>query len=231
VLAVVRLTGDDEPSDEQTVAAYAPEIDPAEFTTEIDNRYLPLVPGTRWVYEGEGDEGESERIVVEVTGDTREVMGVTTVVVRDTVSVDGEVVEDTYDWYAQDSEGNVWYFGEDTAEYEDGEVVSTAGAWEAGVDGAQPGIVMEADPQVGDSYRQEYYAGEAEDMGEVVALDESVMVAFGSFDGVLVTRDTNPLEPEVVEHKVYAPGVGVVAEFEIVAAATAQAELVEFTRP
>ena len=106
-------------------------------------------------------------------------MGVSTTVVRDTVTIDGALVEDTYDWYAQDQEGNVWYFGEETAEYEDGEIVSTAGAWEAGVDGALPGIVMEADPTVGDSYRQEYYPGEAEDMAEVVQTGVSEEVAFG----------------------------------------------------
>jgi hypothetical protein len=227
VLAVVRLTGD-EASDDATAAAYAPEIDPAEFTTDIDNPYMPLRPGTRWVYEGEGDDGESERIEVEVTDDTRQVMGVTVAVVHDTEFVEGEMVEDTYDWFAQDAEGNVWYFGEETAEYEDGEVVSTAGAWEAGVDGAQPGIVMRAAPRVGDTYRQEFYAGEAEDMGEVIELDRTVTVPFGSFDGVLVTRDWTPLEPDVEENKFYAPGVGMVAE-ETVEGGSSRAELVEMT--
>ena len=123
-----------------------------------------------------------------------------------------ELVEDTYDWYAQDHEGNVWYFGEETAEYEDGEIVSTAGAWEAGVDGALPGIAMEADPTVGDSYRQEYYPGEAEDMAEVVQTGVSEEVAFGAFDDLIVIEEWTPLEPEVVEEKSYALGVGVVLE-------------------
>ncbi len=146
---------------------YSVTIDPANFVPEIDNDRLPWSPGSKWVYESTGGE-EVERIEVVVTDEKRTVMGVSTTVVRDTVTVDGALVEDTYDWYAQDQEGNVWYFGEETAEYEDGEIVSTAGAWEAGVDGALPGIAMEADPTVGDSYRQEYYPGEAEDMAEVV---------------------------------------------------------------
>jgi hypothetical protein len=217
-----------EDAEEVSTAAYAPQIDPAEFTTEIDNPYLPFRPGTRWVYEGTGDEGEAERIVVEVTSETRQVMGVECVVVRDTVTVDGELAEDTFDWYAQDADGNVWYFGEETSEYEDGEVVSTEGAWEAGVDGAQPGIVMEADPQPGDVYRQEYYEGEAEDMGEVLRLGEQVDVAFGSFDDVLVTRDWTPLEPDVAENKYYAQDIGMILE-EKVEGGSGRAELVELT--
>ena len=125
---------------------------------------------------------------------------------------DGELIEDTLDWYAQDVAGNVWYLGEDTAEYENGVIVSTAGSWEAGVDGAQPGIIMLADPQVGDVYRQEFYAGEAEDLAEITALTGSVSVEGGSWSGdeVLVTEEWTPLEPEVRERKTYALGVGVV---------------------
>jgi hypothetical protein len=190
---------------------YAPKIDPAEFSTTIDNPYFPLTPGARWVYESETSEG-LERIVVEVTDDTRDVMGVRTAVVRDTVTLDGVVIEDTFDWYAQDAEGNVWYFGEDTREFENGVAVNTKGAWEAGIDGAQPGIVMKADPEVGDRYRQEYYKGEAEDEAKVLALDASVDVPFGVFGDVLKTRDFTLLEPTVVEQKFYANGIGVVQE-------------------
>lgn len=209
--ALVLLARDDET---RPAVAYAPVIDPSRFTTEIDNAYLPLRPGTKWEYSGTGGDGEVERTVVEVTRDARMVMGVTCVVVRDEVTVDGHLVELTYDWFAQDAEGNVWYFGEDTAEYEQGRIVNHDGAWEAGVDGAQPGIVMPAGPRVGDSYRQEYYAGEAEDHGEVVRLDERVAVPFGTFDNVLMTRDFTPLEPGVVEHKFYARGVGLVREMK-----------------
>jgi hypothetical protein len=148
---------------------YAPVVDPNDFVETIDNSYLPLTPGSRWVYEGVED-GQVERVEVVVTEDRREVLGVSTIVVRDTVSEDGEVIEDTLDWFAQDREGNVWYFGEDSREFEDGEQISTEGSWEAGVDGALPGIVMLAQPQVGDAYRQEYDEGEAEDLGEVVGV-------------------------------------------------------------
>jgi hypothetical protein len=190
---------------------YSVTIDPADFVAEVDNDRLPLSPGSTWVYESPGGE-EVERIEVVVTPQKRTVMGVSTTVVRDTVTVDGELVEDTYDWYAQDQAGTVWYFGEDTAEYEDGEIVSTAGAWEAGVDGALPGIAMEADPDVGDSYRQEYYSGEAEDLAEVVRDGVSEEVAFGAFDDLIVIEEWTPLEPEVVEEKYYASGVGMLLE-------------------
>ena len=137
---------------------YAVDIDPADFVETIDNPYLPLLPGARWVYEGIED-GETERVEVEVTEERRDVMGISAVVVRDVVYEDGELVEDTYDWFAQDVDGNVWYFGEDSKEYEDGEVVSTERSWEAGVDGALPGIVMLADPVVGEAYRQDAETG------------------------------------------------------------------------
>ena len=134
--------------------------------------------------------------------------------VEDRVYLDGELTEETFDWFAQDSEGNVWYFGEDSAEYEDGELVSTEGSWEAGVDGAQPGIIMKADPRVGDSYRQEYYEGEAEDMGAVVALEQSVTVPYGDFDDCLQILDWNPLEPDSNEYKYYSSEIGLVLEMQ-----------------
>jgi hypothetical protein len=190
---------------------YRPQIDPADFADVVDNPYHPLEPGTVRVYEGRS-EGEREETVVTVTDRTREVMGVTTTVVRDQVFVAGELAEDTFDWFAQDRHGHVWYFGEETAEYEDGKVVSREGSWEAGVDGAQPGIVMPGDPRIGEAYRQEYYAEEAEDMGKVVRLGTSVTVPYGSFNDVLVTEDWTPLEPKLLENKYYAPGVGVVLE-------------------
>jgi hypothetical protein len=186
---------------------YAPTIDPAAFTMTIDNPYLPLIPGTTLIYEGDG-----ERIEVAVTGRTRVVMGVETIAVRDRAYEEGALVEDTEDWFAQDAAGNVWYFGEDTAECEAGKPISTHGAWEAGVDGAQPGIVMLADPRVGDLYRQEFYAGEAEDQARVLRIDPSIDVSAGTFADVLVTEDFTPLEPDLLEEKSYARGVGVVQE-------------------
>lgn len=208
-------------------APYQPSIDPERFVAVVDNPYFPLAPGSTWTLEGSGDSaGEVDTITV--LEERKVVMGVECVVVRDEVSQDGEPVEVTDDWYAQDSDGNVWYFGEETAEYENGEVVSTAGSWEAGVDGAQPGIIMPADPIVGVTYRQEFYAGEAEDMAMAVELDQRADVAAGSFDAVLVTEDWTPLEPEVRERKSYAPGVGLVAE-EQIAGGDSAFELVEYS--
>lgn len=183
--------------------SYHPEVEAADFVVGIDNPYLPLLPGARWVYEHEED-GEVERTEVVVTDIEKEILGIDVTVVRDTVTLEGALVEDTLDWFAEDEDGNVWYLGEETAEYENGEVVSTEGSWEAGVDGAQPGIVMLADPERGDAYRQEYDAGNAEDMAEVVRVRRR--------DEVLVTREWTPLEPEVVEEKRYEPGVGLVLE-------------------
>jgi hypothetical protein len=185
------------------------EFDPADFTTEIDNRWWPMKPGARWTYrELEGD-GTMKTVVVTVSSETREIAnGVVARVVRDTVTADGELVEDTLDWYAQDRDGNVWYLGEDTAEIEDGEITSTAGSFEAGVDGAQAGIAMPAEPRVGLRYRQEYYEGEAEDNGEVLSVSEQAEVPAGHYRDALLTRDTITIEPDVLEYKLYAPGVG-----------------------
>lgn len=206
---------------------YAPVLDPAGFTATVDHPYWPLPVGARWVFE-ESSGRDRERIEVTVLPDTKTVMGIPATVVHDVVTVDGQVIEDTYDWYAQDRDGNVWYLGEDSTEYEDGEVVGTEGSWEAGVDGALPGIVMRAAPEVGDAYRQEYYADEAEDMAEVVKRGARVKIPAGTFDDVLVTKEWTPLEPKVVEKKYYAPGVGVVKE-RGVRGSKARVRLVEYT--
>jgi hypothetical protein len=192
-------------------AKYRPEIDPADFVDEIDNPLFTLEPGTVFKLRGETEDGiENETIAV--TDRTRSVMGVSTTVLKDVVRVNGEIVESTFDWYGQDKEGNVWYFGENTAEYENGKIINRHGSWEAGVDGALPGIIMNADPQVTDSYRQEYYKGEAEDMYWVVATDASIKVPYGRFDNAVQVLEWNPLEPKVVVEKFYAPGVGLVGE-------------------
>lgn len=208
---------------------YDPVIDPANFVTVINNPYLPLRPGTTWVLRGTSD-GEAEVNTVRVTSKTKVILGVTCVVVEDVVEADGELAEKTFDWFAQDREGNVWYFGEDSKEYEGGRAVSTEGSWEAGVDGAKPGIVMKANPRVGEIYRQEYYVGEAEDMAEVLRLDGTVKVKYGLFDNVLVTKEWTPLEPGVEENKYYARGVGLLKE-EIVKGGTGGLELVKFENP
>jgi hypothetical protein len=185
------------------------EIDPADFTTEIDNPYWPMTPGSRWAYSETDSEGTRQRVVVTVTDRTKQIAnGVEARVVHDVVTEGGQPVEVTDDWYAQDSAGNIWYMGEDTAEYENGKVVSRKGSFEAGVDGAQPGIIMPADPQVGMTFRQEYYAGEAEDEGEIVRRGQQAEVPGGHYEDVVMTRDTNPPEPKVLEFKFYAPDVG-----------------------
>jgi hypothetical protein len=188
-------------------------LDPADFTAEIDNPYWPMTPGSRWRYRETDSEGATLRVEVTVTDRTKQIAnGVEARVVHDLVTERGQPVENTYDWYAQDSEGNVWYMGEDTTEFKDGKVASTAGSWEAGVDGAQPGIAFPADPQPGLGYRQEYYAGEAEDNGEVVSIDEQAEVPAGHYSPVVMTRDTTPVEPKVLEFKFYAKGIGPVLE-------------------
>lgn len=184
-------------------------LDPAEFTTEIDNPYWPMRPGSRWVYSETDSSGAEQRVVVTVTHRTRRIAnGVEARVVHDVVSQDGQLVEVTDDWYAQDAEGNVWYLGEQTAEYEHGRRVATAGSFEAGVDGAQAGVLLPANPAVGLAYRQEYYEGQAEDRAKVLALDAQAEVPFGYYDRALLTEDRNPLEPRVLELKLYARGVG-----------------------
>lgn len=210
VAAIAGCGGD---SSDTTIPAELPAVDTVTFVAGVDNVYWLLPPGSRWVYEGE-DDGEFEHIEVRVESGTRTVMGIQAVVVRDVVSTGDGVVEDTYDWYGQDSDGNVWYLGEDSKEMEDGEVTSTAGSWEAGIDGAAPGVIMWADPatRIGSVYYQEFYEGEAEDKAEVVRAGDTVTVAGGSFTDVLVTREWNPLEPGVFELKYYAPGVGLILE-------------------
>jgi hypothetical protein len=172
-----------------------------------------MSPGSRWIYRETDTTGAEQRVVVRVTERTRTIAnGVEARVVRDVVSAGGEPIEVTDDWFAQDAAGNVWYLGERTAEYRNGRLTTRAGSFEAGVDGAEPGIAMPADPEPGMSYRQEYYAGEAEDEGAIVSRGgEQVEVPFGFYDrDVVMTRDLVPLEPRVQELKLYAPGVGMV---------------------
>jgi hypothetical protein len=207
--------------------AYAPTIDPAAFTATVDNPFFPLRPGMRWDYRSNRPDGV-ETTVVTATNKTRTIMGVPCVEVRDIVKLAGKLKEDTLDWYAQDRDGTVWYFGEDTKEYENGKVSSTEGTWSAGVRGAQPGILMPARPSVGDRYRQEYYKGHAEDLAEVLSLTERAQVPTGSYDGVVMTKETTPLEPDVLEHKYYAHGIGMALTVDVKADG-ARDELVRFS--
>src|SRR5215213_9088362 len=196
-----------------TQQAYAPHINPSGFTTKIDNKYFPLKPGTTFVYQGNSG-GNPERDVMTVTHYTKRIMGVKCVVVKDRVFAKGKLGEKTFDWYAQDKKGNVWYFGENSKEYKNGKV-STGGSWEAGKAGAKQGIIMQAHPKVGQTYRQEYSKGAAEDMAKVLKLNGSAKVPYGSFDQVLLTKEWTPLEPSVAEHKNYAAGVGDIKEVTV----------------
>ena len=216
-------SGDELPQGSETV-----ELEPADFTTEIDNPYWPMQPGSHWVYRETDGEGRVQRVDVTVTDQTKVVDGVEAVVVHDLVTERGEKVEDTLDWYAQDKDGNVWYLGEDTKEYEDGKVVSTEGSWEAGVDGAQAGIIVPAKPEQGLTYREEHYAGEAEDTAEVLSVEGKAQVPFGTFDDALITRNFTPLEPTVVELKFYARRVGPVLVVQTSGGASRE-ELVRYT--
>jgi hypothetical protein len=206
------------------------ELDPGDFTVDITNTYWPMEPGDRWISSETDGKGDVLRVEVTVQDETYTVAsGIEARVVHDRVTRDGAVVEDTLDWYAQDGDGNIWYLGEKTAEYENGQVVSTEGSWEAGVDGAQPGIAVPADPEPGLTYRQEYLKGQAEDQGAVLSIDEQVGVPTGIYTGALLTRDTTALEPDLVELKFYAPGIGPVLTVESSGGAGRE-ELVETNR-
>jgi hypothetical protein len=205
-------------------------LDPANFSTTIDNRFMPLVPGTRMTYRGVDEDGTISAITVTVTDRTKKIAnGVTARVVRDTARVDGRIVEDTRDWFAQDDTGNVWYLGEDTATFKNGKKLSTDGSFESGVDGARAGVAMPADPKPGPVYRQEYYKGHAEDNGQVLSSREMVDVQGKHYDSVLLTKDTSAIEPDGLEYKFYAPGVGTVLTIDI-AGGSDREELVSVTK-
>ncbi len=205
-------------------------LDPADFVGEIDNTHWPMAAGAQWVYRESDPGGDAQEVKVTVTSRTRDIAGIQATVVHDKVTAQGELVENTFDWYAQDVCGNVWYLGENTKEYEDGQVVSTAGSWEHGVDGAMAGVVVPAGPQVGMTYRQEYYAGEAEDAAEILSLDEQAQVPAGHFVDVLLTKDFTPLHPRILEYKLYAPGVGPVLVFGVSGGSDREA-LISYTVP
>lgn len=232
LVAAVLAACSDDPAPEALPQGGEPvELDPADFTVDITNRWWPMDVGDRWVYEETDGEGGVQRVEVTVLEQTYTVAaGIEARVVHDLVTEDGDTVEDTLDWYAQDAAGNVWYLGEETAEYEDGKVVSTEGSWEAGVDGAQAGILLPAEPEAGLGYRQEYLEGEAEDEALVLSTAERVQAPTGTYTDALLTRDTTPLEPDVAELKFYAAGVGPVLVLQV-SGGSGREELVETTRP
>jgi hypothetical protein len=212
VAAVIFASCENEAEERIPDVNYNPVIDPDHFTDHVDNTYFPLVPGTECTFQGTTAEGE-ETIVVTVLHETKTILGVTCTIVRDVVSLEGQVIEDTYDWYAQDIEGNVWYFGEDVSNYVNGVLEDKEGSFEAGIDGALPGIVMMAHPVLELPYRQEYYFNHAEDWGKLVATGLTVTTPYGTFTDCIKTDDWNALEPDAPrEYKYYAPGIGLVRE-------------------
>lgn len=210
---------------------YRVNLTPADFVDVVDNPYFPLPLGAKWEYEITLPDGSKQKDTLEVMPETRDVNGVQATVVRDTVSVGDRPVEDTYDWFAQDKYGNVWYVGESVDNYKNGILTSHAGSWEWGVDGALPGIIMWADPSahLNEEYHQEYYLGRAEDMGQVLSVNENVSVPFGSFDQVVKTFDFSTLETNAKEHKFYAPGIGLLKELDL--NTNEELVLIKFTPP
>jgi hypothetical protein len=200
---------------------------PRHFVRQVTNRYYPLKPGTKWVYEG-ADSAEGERIVVRVLARTKQIQGITATVVSDRVTLDGELIEMTHDWYAQDDRGRVWYLGEATTSYDDG-VPSREGSWMVGRDGARAGVVMFPRGRLNQTYYQEFLAGEAEDQGTLLDRSARVVGPTGSYQGVRITKDTTPLEPSMFELKFYAPGVGMVLELGT-SPEIGRVELVSFTK-
>jgi hypothetical protein len=207
-----------------------PQFDPANFVATADNPWFPLIPGTTFTYRGTKD-GERAQDVFQVTRQTKNILGINATVIHDTLTINGEKAEETDDWYAQDRQGNVWYLGEATKEFDEtGKVVSTEGSWEAGVDGAVAGIYMPVDPQVGQSFSQEFYKGHAEDHFVVLLRNATVKVAYGSFRGALLTAEWTPLEPNALGEKFYVKGVGQVMERSL-AGESEKMELVALRKP
>src|SRR5262245_20855452 len=214
LLAAAVTVGGAGASNTQPVAAVtAPVFDPANFVTVVDNPYFPLPVGRTLVYEGTKN-GQTQIDTVTVTNQTKMILGIAATVVSDvaTATSDGTVLERTSDWYAQDKQGNVWYLGEDTVAFLANGKADTSGSWESGVRGAIPGIVMEANPQIPDAYRQEYLAGQAEDTAWVVQVGGTITVPYGKLRNTLVTLEATRLEPGAYDQKVYAPGIGIVSE-------------------
>ena len=195
-------------------ASYHPTIDPKDFTANVDNPWFPLTVGTTLVYTGTKD-GEKARELFTTTAQTKVIAGVTTRVVEDKLYLNDRLEEYTLDYYTQDKAGNVWYFGEDTYSIGKNGKRNPAGTWHAGVDGAEPGVFMQAEPEIGREFRQEYYKGEAEDQFKVVDQSSRVTVPQGSYDMAMRTEEKTTLEPEILDNKFYVRGIGTVMEIQV----------------
>jgi hypothetical protein len=188
---------------------YAPKIVPANFVKQFSNPYFPMIPGTTFTYEGKTEKG-NERNEVTITTKTKKILGVTCAVVSGSIYLDDKLAEKTSGWYAEDKNGNIWFFGQDARQYKDGKTAGSGGSWQAGLKGAQPGIIMQARPEIGVSYRQDYYKGKAEDMAQVVSLSETASVPNGDYKDLLLIKTWSALEPTLVENKFYAKDVGLI---------------------
>jgi hypothetical protein len=213
LIAVFTIVGAASPvvkGSDDTEATFAFDGVPVRFVDRITNRYFPLIPGTKFFYEGTNGRARASDVMF-VTYNTKRILGVTCTVVRDQAFEDGVLIEQTLDWYAQDAAGNVWYFGEDSRTLDgEGNVVSTHGSWEAGVNGARPGIIMMAHPAPGDRYHQEFAPGVAEDAAEVRSIAPGC-VPYGCFGELLAINEWTRLDPDVVDRKFYAKDIGFVA--------------------
>ena len=217
MLAAALLFSCKKGDDRKIDPTYNPVIEAPNFTnpTALTNQYFPFPAGKKYIFEGQTEDG-FERIEVQLTNKTKTILGIACAVVNDKVWLDGKLKEDTDDWYAQDNDGNVWYMGEYSTDYNpDGTVLDHDGSWEAGVDGAKPGVQMFANPQVGPSYRQEYYFNEAEDEAEIVETGLSVAIPLGTFTNCIKIKEWTDLEPDHIGFKTYAPGIGLIQDGEI----------------
>jgi hypothetical protein len=208
--------GDDEDDDDDN-EVYNPKIDPADFVSSkvVTNEYYPIVPGKKYIYEGTTADGE-ERVEEMRLDKVKVILGINCIAVNFKAFLDGKMIEEAEDWYAQANDGNFWYFGEAVDNYdENGILTDHEGSWEAGIDGAKPGIIMLADPVKGKTYREEFLPGVAEDEAEVLETGKEFTIDFGTFSNCIVTKNWTDLEPGIIENKIYAPGIGLIREINL----------------
>ena len=195
-------------------SSYKPVVNISKFTnsTNITNPYFPVAIGKKYIYEGQTQDG-LERIEEQRLTTTKTILGITCIIVNFKAYLGGTLIEEAWDWYAQDNDGNVWYFGEAVDNYNaNGVLQDHGGSWEAGVDGAQPGTIMPANPQTGMAYREEYYFNHAEDRAEITGTGFTVTIPLGTYTNCIKTKNWTELEPDLNENKFYAPGIGLVKE-------------------
>jgi hypothetical protein len=218
IASCILLSGACKKNNQRTIdAGYNPDTSPSLFTnsTQITNAYYPVVAGKKYIYEGQTKDG-LEHIEEQRLSTSKTILGISCVVVNFKAFLGGKLIEEAWDWYAQDNAGNLWYFGEAVDNYNlDGSLKDHAGSWEAGVDGAKPGMIMPANPQAGMKYREEYYFNHAEDQAEITARGLSVTIPFGTYNNCISTKNYTDLEPGVIENKFYAPGIGLIKEINV----------------